>query len=681
MFLKNHTTPPTGQRLKQKETLSSVGLIAWRWKILVLVVLCAWVVMIMRLAWIQLVKHPEYGNKADIQYIDELLVYGTRGTIFDCRGRALAIDLPNYYSIGGSPQILREDIGKCTELAKTLGIPTSRVLSRLGSSSPFIWITRGVDQDHASQVEELRIPGIRLAREPKRYYPFGSIAGQILGTTDCDRKGIAGLEAGYEKLLRGQNRIIPYWTDARHTVKVAMDEPITMPRGQDITLTIDLAAQSIAEEELAIAVENANADWGVAIVMEPMTGRINALASYPSFNPNNPAQTRTEFQRCRAITDMLEPGSTFKIVTAATALESGKISPDDKFHCENGKTIMGGRVFHDAHPYGILTFREIIEKSSNIGTAKIGYKLGAEALYSMARGFGFGQSTQIELAGEAEGILHQPSNWSKSSLGNFCIGQGISLTPLQLAMAYAAVANGGYLLRPQIIQHGDPDQPTQPITIRRVLSPYACETLKQFFVGVVKSGTGKSAAIDGITVAGKTGTAQKVDTLRHTYYQDRYVASFVGFAPTENPQCLVLVIIDDPRGLHYGSQVAAPAFKRIMERWLSAGASQGIVPKLIHPKPKEPKTNQEFVQADTTIKDTTTIDEECIEPELVSEEDTCMVMPSLVGIPVRSAVRELTEKGIEVIVSGYGTVQAQLPEPGTALEPGTRCQLIGENAL
>lgn len=644
---------------------AQAGLIAWRWKFLIVVVMLAWIGLVIKLVWIQGIKHSVFVEKAEDQYLEELDVAGIRGTILDCNGQILAIDLPHYYAVGAVPSRLLKDKTSLSSLANVLGFRASYLQKRLKPSSPFVWVDRGVDEPRALRIKGMELPGVRVAREPKRIYPYGALAGQVIGATDCDRVGINGVEHYCNATLRDEPRKVECWTDARRAVRVAVNDQQVVSRRNDVWLTIDIVAQTIVDEELASAVETHRAECGVAIMTEPRTGRILAISTYPPFDPNSPENTRTEYQRCRPITDMYEPGSTYKLIVTAAALESG-MSPERTFFCEYGQVVFGKRIFRDAHPHGTLTFRNVFAQSSNIGMAKIGYEVGPNLLYKTARDFGFGQPSGIAMEGEARGVVHLPSRWSGSTLSNFCIGQGVLVTPLQLAMAYGAIANGGDLLRPQIFQSRS-GVDIQPIKIRRAISPRACQTLKEFMVEAVKSGTGKAAAMKSITVAGKTGTAQKVDFVHNVYYQNKFVSSFVGFVPAEDPKYLALVILDDPKGLHYGSQVAAPAFKNIMTRWMAAESSTGTV----------------FVYHDTSdaTSDSTAKkdkDDSHHRHNANAINDSPNVMPELVGIPIRSAVKTLTKRGLDVSVTGMGLVKSQEPKPGTAIEPGTRCQLIGE---
>lgn len=637
-----------------------------------ILVLAAWGGLGTKLVWIQVVEHGKHVEHAERQYRDELELDGSRGTIYDCRGNVMAIDLPNFYAVGARRDSLPSSRAIRGKIAKILGMSVSRINTRMNSSSlPYVLLARGVDDERAQRLRELRCPGLRLDKQPKRNYPFGTIAGQLLGVTDSDLFGVAGIEYTYESLLHDKPRSVRCWTDALRRIKVAFDDRTPIPKGQDLVLTIDMVAQAIVEEELAAAVQKYRAGWGTAVMTEPKNGRIVAIANYPSFDPNIPETTEVQWQRCRAVTDMIEPGSTFKLIPATAALESGKVAPSKVFDCENGRTVIGRRVFRDAHPHDKLSFREIFALSSNIGMAKIGQELGADLLYHTARDFGIGEPTTVEMDGEARGILHVPAKWSGSSLGNFCIGQGVSVSAIQLAMAYGAVANGGYLLKPQLIQSKVGKVELKPEKIRRVMSRATVDTLKQFMVDVVEYGTGKPAAIDGIDVAGKTGTAQKVDTTNNTYFQNRYVGSFVGFLPADQPQYLLLVIIDDPRGQYYGSVVAAPAFKRIMTRWLAAERSGETTSE------SSPWVQGEGKESDSQDSDVPENDWLAVQESVITE-DTLTVMPSLLGVTIRQAVRELTCRGIEVSASGHGIVKRQVPRPGVALKPGTKIQLTGE---
>jgi cell division protein FtsI (penicillin-binding protein 3) len=393
----------------------------------------------------------------------------------------------------------------------------------------------------------------------------------VLGFVGVDGLGLGGLEHLYTRELTGTPRQVTLQRDASgRTVQIVDGDPSDQPRGADLYLTLDERLQYVAEKEIAARVQETQAKSGLVVVMHPPTGDILALASYPFFNPNDFQDPKQRvWQRNRAVTDPVEPGSTFKLVTASAALEENVAQVTDMFFCENGMFVHAGRRLRDHHGYGLLSFAQVIEKSSNIGTAKISQRLSDNQLYTYIRRFGFGEKSLVNLPGEEEGLIRPPKKWSRPTHDSLAFGQEVTVTPLQLLAAYAAVANGGWLMRPRMVEHmvqGDDSEFFAPQARHQVLSPQTLERINDILVGVVERGTGKQAAVEGYTAAGKTGTAQKVE--RGGYSHSKILASFVGYVPAEVPQLAIVVMIDEPLRAKWGGEAAAPVFKRVAQQAL-----------------------------------------------------------------------------------------------------------------
>jgi len=420
-------------------------------------------------------------------------------------------------------------------------------------------------------VQKLNIRGVQVLQETRRFYPQRHLAGQVLGFVGVDGTGLGGLEHLYNRELTGTPRQATLQRDATgRTVQVVAGDPGDQPRGADLYLTLDERLQYIAEKEIATRVQETQAKSGLVVIMHPPTGDILALANYPFFNPNDFQDPKQRvWQRNRAVTDPVEPGSTFKLVAASAALEENVTRVTDVFNCEKGFMVRNGRRLRDHHPYGLLSFVQVIEKSSNIGTAKIAGRLSDEQLYTYIRRFGFGEKSLVNLPGEEDGMIRPPKKWTKPTHDSLAFGQEVTVTPLQLLTAYAAMANGGLLMRPRVVEHvvqGDEFQFFAPYARHRVLSPTTLERMNEILVGVVERGTGKQAAVGGYSVAGKTGTAQKVE--HGTYSHSKILASFVGYVPAEAPQLAIVVIIDEPRLAKWGGEAAAPVFSRVAQQAL-----------------------------------------------------------------------------------------------------------------
>ncbi len=498
-------------------------------------------------------------QKASDQVEDSLKAVGKRGAILDRRGREMAVSI-DATSIAVRPAQVKDVESAARDLASVFKRPLPEVRKKLTSGKPFVWVKRQATPKEVEAVRLLRVPGLDAA--------------QVIGFTGMDGRGLEGVEFFYDSHLRGTDTSVKVLRDALGNGFQSEPPADTDGSGQNLILTLDQAVQFITETALNEAVESTRARSGMAVVMEPKTGAILALALAPTFNPNAYDDVKKPVWRNRAITDPFEPGSTLKIFVAAAALEFTSLSPKTTFNCENGAYRIGKYTVHDVHRYGVLSLQDIIKFSSNIGAAKIGEKVGPEKLHQTLRLFGFGQKTGIDGPSETTGLLMLPKKWANIDTAAISFGHGISVSAVQLITAVSAIANDGVLMKPRIVQaatdkQGHVLQQFPPEEVRRTISRETAQTLKEILQSVMlPGGTGTHASLEGYTAAGKTGTARKVDDSGQ-YANDRHVASFIGFAPVENPQIAVLVVIDEPRGQIYGGAVAAPVFKKIAQSTLN----------------------------------------------------------------------------------------------------------------
>jgi cell division protein FtsI (penicillin-binding protein 3) len=520
-----------------------------------------------KLFFLQIQQRDRLAQRATKQYQRRLPIVSRRGTIYDRAGRELAVSL-KVLSVFAQPAAVEDPAATAKALAPILEQPAKDILARLGEDKPFVWIQRQLDPAKAEAINDLSLKGIGLYPESRRYYPRQELAAHILGMMGLDDRGLEGLERQCDDLLGGQPQFVAAQQDALGRIIFRQEEPQRRVPVFDLTLTIDEVIQYIAERELQRAVERSRAKAGTAIVMDPWTGEILALANQPTYDPNTYRKFTAADRRDRAVTDAFEPGSVFKVILAAGALEEGVVRPGDRFFGENGAIEVSGVTIRDHEKHGWLTVREILVQSSNVGAIKIGQKLGKSLYYHYISSFGFGSLTGLDLPGETPGLMRRPKGWSALSLSALSLGQEISVTPVQIATAFSVIANGGNLVRPHVVralkaQDGSLSREVDPGVIRRVISPETAQTLLEMLRGVVEDGTGKEAALEEYTAAGKTGTAQKVDPVTGRYSHQKIVASFVGAVPAESPRLVILVLIDEPEALRWGGSIAAPTFREI----------------------------------------------------------------------------------------------------------------------
>jgi cell division protein FtsI/penicillin-binding protein 2 len=668
-----------------------------------------------RLVDVQVLQADRFQAQALDQYQRELVRQSQRGTIYDRAYRKLAVDL-EYYSYGIAPDQIESKKEIARAFANTLNIPVKDTYERVASDG-FVWLARKVKLEIAEEIDEFAIPHLSKTPQYGRFYPAGETAAQVVGFSDVDNQGLSGLELQYDNTLRGTDGRTVITSDARgrHVPgpNVVVQDPVD---GNDLVLTIDLMYQAICEEELQNAVKKHNAKGGRVILLDPTTSEILSLNCYPGFDPNNPGDYSAEHRKNRVITDLYEPGSTFKLITLAAALQEGVVTPSSTFFCENGVIQVARHNIRDDHVYGDLTARQIFELSSNIGAYKIAKELGPNKLYEYARDFGIGTKTGCGLVGEVPGTLRHPKEWSKLSLPSISFGYEIMVTAMHIANAYAAVANGGMLMQPYIVKaeldaEGRPVKTYGPKPIRRVVDQAVADTMLSFMEGVVLRGTAKTAQVDGWRVGGKTGTAKKAENGR---YGRTYVASFVGAYPIDQPRFLCYMVIDSPKGAYYGSAVAAPPVKRILQRigtlpgsgelivWDSRKTGQSRAPNTRTPDLvglRNRETTQSLRNISATVLQNgdgpLVVSQSPTAGEPLTASDTLRVeyghqlpdatekvkMPKLTGLSMREAVIRLGQQKLRADITGRGKVLRQSPRAGSLVPAGAHCRITGSKSV
>jgi cell division protein FtsI (penicillin-binding protein 3) len=541
---------------------------------LLLTLLCGFGVILFRLVTLQVLQAAELTARADRQHQKTVTLEGARGTVTDRHGKVLAMNV-EVPSIFGVPTSLDSPAGAARSLSPVLHIRREEIEKKLRQDKHFVWLARKVEPEQGHRLEQLSIDGIGIVMEGRRFYPKGPLLSHVLGFVGMDGLGLEGLERRYESQLHGEKRLTILQRDAlgRTVFPKGLREQVPAT-GQSLTLTIDEVIQYIAEKELEEAVDHAHAKSGTIIVLEPRSGGVLAMAVSPRFDPNAVASLTADRWRNRTLTDTYEPGSTMKLVVAAAALEEKVMMPGSMLFGENGRMSVANTTIHDHEKLGWMTFAQMIQKSSNIGAAKTGMLLGEQRLYRYLQAFGFGQRTDIDLPGEVAGLLKSPREWGRRSLASISMGQEVGVTPLQMVSAVSAIANDGVLMKPYVVsevrdQKGQPVREILPQVKRRVVSPGTARTLTAIMEGVITNGTGMKAAIPGFRVAGKTGTAQKVDPRTGAYSSALSIGSFVGFVPADAPRLAMIIVIDEPQGEAWGGVVAAPVFRRVGEQVLT----------------------------------------------------------------------------------------------------------------
>jgi len=620
--------------------------------------LVAFSFIVVRAFQLQVLGQEEWQKRAERQHQKVISLTPRRGTIYDRSGEELALSVV-VDSVYIEPQKVNDPDRATRVLTSALSLSKSSIQSKIKSKKSFLWLKRQITERESETLRAANLSGIGFIKEHQRFYPNAEIGAQVLGFTGIDPKGLEGLELSYDSMILGQGGYLVMERDALGRGMGSGDRRVEGDQeGADLYLTLDKNIQYIAEKELAAGVADVGARGGSVVVMDPRTGKILAMANQPDFNPNAIGKYRPSQWRDRAICDTYEPGSTFKIFLMAAALNEGLVNPGTIINCEKGSYAVGGKVIHDHHAYGRITASEIIKVSSNIGAAKIGKALERDRLYRYLTEFGFGAPTGIDLPGETSGLLREPSAWFEIDLAAIAFGQGVTVTPLQLARGAAAIANDGTLMSMPIVEkivneRGEAIEQHRPEAVRQVVTPKVARQVREMMeLAVEDGGTGTLAAVPGFAVAGKTGTAQKVDPVTGGYSVDKRVASFVGLVPADAPQLVVLVVVDEPAKHVYGGLVAAPIFSKIATqtlRYLKIPPTERPAADPLPPMPAKEALAQP-VQA-------------VIDPA----EAGGMIMPDCIGMSYREVLETMAKQGLNIKLRGSGRVVQQSPPPGRAI--------------
>jgi cell division protein FtsI (penicillin-binding protein 3) len=611
-----------------------------------------------RLTTIQIIDSEKYKLAAKKQYETKVTLYPSRGLIFD-RNMNLLVSNSYMVSIAADPNMVEDPEKLSVMLGEKFRKPKEEYLTKLTSkNTSFIYLERKVAPENVQGLDTLNIDGLIILKEPTRVYNYGSLASQLLGFTNNENKGQTGIELALNKELAGKEGYMIMQKDGRGNKKPAVDYPKKEPvKGNNLVLTLDINIQRIAEEELASGVRTFNADNGKVVIMSVKTGEILGMSSYPTFDPNNIQSHDTAGMKNAVITDIFEPGSTFKLITAAGSLEEKTESVNSIISTEGGSFTVNGTTVKDEHGAASMTFQETIEQSSNIGMMKVARKLGKERLYKYARDFGIGIYSGIDLPGENKGYLKRPIDFSGESLEFMSIGYQVMANTLQLASAYSSIANNGMLMKPYVIKKemgldGQLIFENQPTQIRQVVSQNTAKTLTALLTGVVERGTAKDAAVDGIMIAGKTGTTQRL--VNGQYSSSSHTASFIGYFPAEDPVLIIAVVLDNPKsGSFYGGKVSAPVFQKIASR-------------IIEYKGVSDYSRPELYAAGNNLSES--------EQSVVETSQQFIYMPNLTNVNVQDAMQILKEKNIPFEITGEDIgkvpangfeviVQSQSPAP------------------
>jgi cell division protein FtsI (penicillin-binding protein 3) len=690
----------------------------------------------LRLVYLQIFRYGDFEQRAQHQQQRTTDVAAKRGIIYDRAGRELAmsISVDSAFAVPTEIPDLAGTISLITRITKS---DPRELLAKCKAGRTFCWVARKADAETAERIRSLNLRGIYFQKESKRFYPKRELAAQVLGYVGMDDEGLSGIERAYDEQLRGKPGRMLISVDARRKWFGSVEKQ--PDPGENVVLTVDEKIQYIAERELETTIAQTRAEAGTIIVQNPHTGEILALANRPTFNPNRSREITPDRLKDHAVSDIYEPGSTFKLVTISAALEEKLTRPDETFDCQMGSIVVNGRRIHDWKPYGVLSVSDILAHSSDVGTIKIALRLGDERLYKYIRAFGFGQQTGIELPGETRGLTKPATRWSKVSIGAISMGQEIGVSPLQLAAMVSTIANDGVWVAPRIVAGTTEPQRTpqmiafHPTEERRVLSPLTAAQMKQMMQGVVLHGTGRKAILEGYSSAGKSGTAQKVDVATGTYSHTKYIASFAGFAPVNNPAITVVVILDSPVGEHHGGVIGGPVFQRIAQQVLEylhtphdvelppnrevllaqrrvekqdleegspdrLGESLDLAEAAPQPTPSTAKPTPELagnvvVPATWRVREPVppiapdrkqfaalpgkpdpapTVNLPTTGTVVLEVEQGGIVVPSFLGKSVRATIEMAQESGLELDAVGSGIARDQSPSPGSHVTAGSR---------
>ena len=637
--------------------------------------LVLYVALVSRAFQLQVVSGETLGKLADRQHKASLTLYPERRFIFDRNGQKLAATIMAD-SVYVDPSNVEDRTKVSSNLSSILGVKRQKITGALSKQGSFRWIARQISPVRTERIRTLKLKGVHLVQEPRRFYPHRELACHLLGFAGLDSTGLDGLESKYDEYLKGVPKKVVWGRDARGRKIYLSDDSGSAvdDRSCSLFLTIDSKIQYIVESQLKKAIEDTGAKGGTVIVMDPGTGEVLAMANEPLFNPNEFSIYPADARRNRAVTDCFDPGSVFKPFVAAAALEEGLVTETDIFDCENGSYTVGNRVIHDAQneKFQELNLPDIIKHSSNIGSVKIAEKLGKEKFYHYITMFGFGSKTGIDLPGESRGILRNSKDWTDVDFATIAFGQGVSVTAIQLVTAMSAIANDGVLMKPHVVRcmvdkKGSVVKEIEPVAVRRVISPETSHRITSILTDVVEEGTGGNARIVNLSVAGKTGTSQKFDFDLGRYSAKKVEASFIGFFPAEDPQMVILVMLDEPKIHRWGGAAAAPVFKEVSEQILRCFNNSM---ELREVAANENNEGVRIIQASTdreTIYHDTKVDES--------------IIPDFEGMSMREVLKISQNRGIDIRIAGSGWAVSQNPAPGVRIEENLPCYVLFDQGV
>ena len=637
--------------------------------------LVLYVALVSRAFQLQVVSGETLGKLADRQHKASLTLYPERRFIFDRNGQKLAATIMAD-SVYVDPSNVEDRRKVSSKLSSILGVKRQKITGALSKQGSFRWIARQISPVRTERIRTLKLKGVHLVQEPRRFYPHRELACHLLGFAGLDSTGLDGLESKYDEYLKGVPKKVVWGRDARGRKIYLSDDSGSAvdDRSCSLFLTIDSKIQYIVESQLKKAIEDTGAKGGTVIVMDPGTGEVLAMANEPLFNPNEFSIYPADARRNRAVTDCFDPGSVFKPFMAAAALEEGLVTETDIFDCENGSYTVGNRVIHDAQneKFQELNLPDIIKHSSNIGSIKIAEKLGKEKFYHYIKMFGFGSKTGIDLPGESRGILRNSKDWTDVDFATIAFGQGVSVTAIQLVTAMSAIANDGVLMKPHVVRcmvdkKGSVVKEIEPVAVRRVISPETSHRITSILTDVVEEGTGGNARIVNLSVAGKTGTSQKFDFDLGRYSARKVEASFIGFFPAEDPQMVILVMLDEPKIHRWGGAAAAPVFKEVSEQILRCFNNSM---ELREVAANENNEGVRIIQASTdreTIYHDTKVDES--------------IIPDFEGMSMREVLKISQNRGIDIRIAGSGWAVSQNPAPGVRIEENLPCYVLFDKGV
>lgn len=653
------------------------------------VVLFWMVAAVSRLAYLQLFCYGEYLNRAERQQHRIVEISPHRGILYDrnMHELAMSVSVDSFFAV---PSEITDHDMVARLLSRVLDTTPDDISTKLAGSANFVWLARKLPSEKAERIKEMNLHGIYPVKERQRFYPKHQLASHVLGYVDIDEKGLGGIEYSLDSQIRGRPGRMMVLADAHRRWFDSSEKGAEA--GSNVVLTLDQNIQYIAEKELSQAIRDTHSIAGTILVEDSSSGEILAMANTPTFDPNARGDAASDARMNRAVAALYEPGSVFKIVTLAAALEEGITTPDEVVDCQMGAIYVEGHRIRDHKPFGLLTVSQILAKSSDVGAIKLGLRLGAPKLYDYIRGFGFGAPTGIDLPGESRGLLRPLDHWTVVSPASISMGQEVGVTAIQLISAMNSIANGGVWVRPHVLRgYGKNDElvSTEQVDSRRVIQPTTAATLRSMLEGVVLEGTAPAARLEGYTAAGKTGTAQKIDPSTGRYSPTQFIASFVGFSPINNPAVTILVTLDSPVGLHEGGDVSAPVFKRVAEQvlaYLNVPQDEPVNPGLKRAsyQPKSTALEADSSDFDPGQFESATAPADIVSPPqqqdiaqtrpptLALADGEVVTVPPLTGLTVREVSQQCARLGISPVLIGTGVALEEVPEAGTTVRRGSR---------